>query len=380
MDNVLLVSILLIFLTALFSNVLRQRKRDRVLKDLQGFHTTMQLKSGKTVWGRMRIYSNGVELIYADPYQNGKGEMTTSYIFHQDELENVWVFYRYHHELSLMNQKRREREVRNTIHPGFLSRSKRISRNLLNAFQDAINEAFGVLLTRVKGRTSSSMLQSQDQYLKKVSASALSMVGNVFDPILERYINRRVIVVVEDAESKERDEYCGFLKEYSPSWVSLLDCRISRKQSLNIRDIERVVLQRDLDLEIMISEEDGNIVLDLQISYYGVHKMIIIAFEGDGYRHGINRKISRENFMAVHLDDLPKRLTSNISPELLPLEYKMIADERREDDAFDSNDSNEAYQDLLPDINLVFYTERIADVYIPRSIGVLRNGAEYIDE
>jgi small nuclear ribonucleoprotein (snRNP)-like protein len=379
MDQVLLVSILLIFLTALFSNVLRQRKKDRVLKDLQGFHVTMHLLNDKQVWGKMRVFSNGLELLYSDPHRNSNGEMTSSYILYQEEIEDIWLFYRYHSELSDENRIRRQLEVQNTIYPGFFSRFKRASRNFLNAFNDAINEALGVFLNRLKGAGASTLIASQDQYLKKVGASALGMVGSIFNPILERYINRRVVVVV--THDKRTDEYCGFLKEYSPNWISLLDCRVRRKHKLKIQDIERMSMQRDIDMEILISEDDGRIVLDVLISYFGAHTLKLIGIKGllksEGYYRKIGKVLGRKGSLSLRLGDLPAVYTQRISSKHLPLQFSMIAPERREGDM---PVENEVYQELLPELEMIFYTERIADVYIPRSIGTLRNGAESMDE
>lgn len=375
MDQVLLVSVLLIFVTALFSNVLRQRKRDRVLKDLREFHVTIEMKDGKQVWGRMQVFSNGMELAFTDPYRKSSGEYIKSYILHQDDFDDVRLFYRYHTELSAKNRQRRRREVEKTIHPSLFSRLRRSMRNFLNAFNDAINEALGVFLNRLKGHGGPQLLTTQDQYLKKVSASALGMVGNVFDPILERHINSRVVVVV--GEDDKEEEFCGFLKEYSPAWLSLLDCRIKRKYALRIRDVKRMSLQRDLDLELTISEEDGRIVLDFFLSYFGASPLKLIGIKGRlknaGYYRKLGRILLNNSRLSFRIDDLPEQYLASIDSAQLPLQLSMLGDER---EAAADEDDSAVYQTLLPDLELLLYRERVADVYIPRSLGVVRNAAE----
>lgn len=380
MDNVLLISILLIFLSALFSNVLRQRKKDRVLKEIQGFHVTMQLKEGKEVWGEMGIYSNGLELTYSDHHENTAGEVTTSYIMYQEEYDSIWAFYRYHNELSEENQNRRKAEVHSTIHPSMFSRAKRTTRNLVNAFQDAINEALGVFLTRIKGSSHAAMISNQDQYIKKAGASALGMVANVFNPILERYINRRVVIVLEK-EGKQQ-AFSGFLKEYSPHWISLLDCSIKRKHTININDIKRMSLQRDLDMNVKIMELNKQIKFSISLSYFGHHKLKLISLKEDShneppYYQKINHTLKHDGTHTLQLDNLPARFTENIKTEYLPLNFSMVAPERQQSD--EASTTNEVYQELLPKLKLAFYTERVADVYIPRSLGTLRHSGEYID-
>lgn len=373
MDNVLILSILLIFITALLSNVLKQRRKDRVLKEMQDFHITMLVDGDKQVWGKMQVYANGLELRYTNMHRNSAGELTSSYIMHQDDLDRIGLFYRIHNELSLKNQQRRDDEVQGTINPSIYSRGKRSIRNLVNAFNDAINEALGVFLTRMKGH--STALAQQDLYLKKVGTSALGLVGNVYDPILERFINKRVIIVLTTADEKQY--YSGFLKEYSPSWLSLLDCRIRQKDTLNITDIQRVRMQRNLDIEITLVEEYGKVVLDLTIQNFGIHALKIIDLYDSSnkaaYHREINQTLNHQDSLTLRLDNLPENKTHQINTDKLPMTFSMIAPERQTEAPLADT---EIYQEFLPDLTLVFYTERIADIYIPRSLGVLRNSAD----
>lgn len=373
MDNVLILSILLIFMTALLSNIMKQRKRDRVLKEMQDFHITMLVDGNKQVWGKMQVYSNGLELQYTNMHRNSAGELTSSYIMHQDDLDRIGLFYRFHNELSLENQERRKEEVEGTINPSIYSHSKRTIRNLVNAFNDAINEALGVFISRMKGH--SSAVAQQDTYLKKVGTSALGLVGNVYDPILERFINKRVVIVVQGAEDKQN--YSGFLKEYSPSWLSLLDCRVRQKDTINITDIHRVRMQRNIDIEITLLEKNGKIVLDVTIQNFGIHALKIIAIHDSSnkadYYKEINKTLKRQDSLSLRIDNLPEKETHQINADKLPMTFTMVAPERQTEQL---SQDTEIYQEFLPDLTLLFYTERVADIYIPRSLGVLRNSAD----
>lgn len=373
MDNVLLLSILLIFMTALLSNVMKQRRRDRVLKEMQDFHITMQVDGNKQVWGKMQVYSNGLELRYSNMHRNSAGLLTSSYIMHQEDLDRIGLFCRFHNELSPENQRRRENEVQGTINPSIVSRGKRTLRNLINAFNDAINEAFGVFISRLKGH--SPAIAQQDLYLKKVGTSALGLVGNVYDPILERFINKRVVVAVRGKH--EKHNFAGFLKEYSPSWLSLLDCRVKQKDTLNIADIKRVRLQRNIDIEITLRDEQGSVVLDVVIQNFGIHALKIIAIQGASkrfkYHQAVNQTLKRADSLSLRIDNLPADSRHSISMDKLPMTFCMIAPERQTEQPILDN---EIYREFLPDLDLVFYTERVADIYIPRSLGVLRNSAD----
>lgn len=382
MDTVLLISISLIFMTALFSNILQRRKRDRVLREMKGFHITMQFKDDNQVWGKARIYSNGLEFLYTDSYRNSYGDLTTSYIIQEAELSNVWAFFRYHNELSAENQVRRKKEVESTINPHFIQSVMRQLRNILNAFNDAINEALSVFLNRFKGSGVSS-LKNQSQYIKNVGSSALGLIdNNVFNPILERYIHRRVVLLIDSGDKKQ--SYCGFLKEYSPNWISLLDCQIRRKHSLKINDVERLRLQRDIDMEILITEEEGDIKIDLLINYYGRYQLKLIDIQGtskstkDKYYKRINQTINSKGSISMRIENLPETLTKAIDFEQLPLEFSMVAEERSGEAL--SPIENEVYRDLIPALKLNFYTIRIADIYAPRAITILRSSADYTSD
>lgn len=380
MDSVLLISISLIFITALFSNILKRRKRDRVLREMQGFHITMQLHGDDQVWGKTRIYANGLEFIYTDSHRNSYGDLTTSYIIQEDELAKVWAFFRYHNELSSNNQLRREKEVRQTINPHWLRRFFRHSRNIMNAFNDAINEALGVFLSRFKGSRMVAPLTDQNQYIKNIGSSALGLMSdNVFNPILERYIHKRVVMVIDSGGKKQ--SYCGFLKEYSPRWISLLDCQIRRKHSLKLNDVERLRLQRDIDIELLITDEEGDIKIDLLVSYYGQYQLKLIEIQDskqsskENYYQRINQTISPKGSLSMRIEGLPEKLVEHIDLEQLPLEFAMIAEERSGEAL--SPIENEVYRDLIPALKLNFYTIRIADIYAPRAITRLRSGADY---
>ncbi|MEE9492853.1 MAG: hypothetical protein V3W04_05685 [Gammaproteobacteria bacterium] len=70
MDNILILSIFLVFITALAGSFFQHRKRDRVLTEFQGYQIILQLQEDQKVWGRMDVFPNGLELHYARPYKN----------------------------------------------------------------------------------------------------------------------------------------------------------------------------------------------------------------------------------------------------------------------------------------------------------------------
>ena len=333
------------------------------------------MQNGKLVWGRLSIFTNGIELDFTDTHYGKDGMPSTSYILYSDDLDQIRVIYRYHSELSLKNQRKRAKEVKKTTNPSMYRRFYRLFRNFMNNFHDAINESMSIFLSRMKGgMPATSVLGSQDKYLKKIGTSALSMVGNAYDPILEHHINKRIIISVDTEKGSQN--YSGFLKEYSPSWLSVLDCHVKNTHSFTLSDIEHIEMQRDIDVTVFMSEGDeNNILIDVEVYYYGHKTMHLHHLEAENYHHEIGETLKRGQSISFCLNNLPKALLTDIDVKLLPIQFEMISSERL--DGAEPPEENDIYQSLLPDIDLFFEAERIVDVYIPRSLGRVRHSGEF---
>ena len=375
MDSIFLLTVGFIFLGALFSNVMKWRNKDRVLKDLQGFHSTIEMQGGKRIWGKTQIYTNGMELFFSRGASTSMGDPINSYIFYRDDIDKIRVIYRNHAELSKENQTLRKKEVEIVSSPDLIHVVRRKARIFFNMFNDAIGEAMSVFLSRMKGAGSSTVLSTQSDYLKKMGTTALSAAGNSYDPILERYINNRVVVSVKDEQRSQ--DFCGFLKEYSSAWLSILDCRVTQIDQIDLDDLARLSLQRDMDFSYYLYEEElGVFALDIVLEYFGADTLKLIKVIGGdddktvteqtkAYQHKINKSLKRGQSISFTLSNLPAESFEGFNVDLLPLEFEMISEERREDDVPEENE-----------IKLELESTHIADVYVPRTLAVLRHGAE----
>ena len=381
MDTILLLSIFLVFITALLGAFIKRRKRDRVLADLQGFHTTAKLKDGTLVWGRAEIFPNGIELIYSRPYLNKNGHNITSYILFKDAIDSIQTLYRYHTELTATNQAVRLKEVERVANPKPLRRFSRQLRNFLNTFRDAINESVGLFVSRMKGASASMLFQTQDEQLKKLSTSVLSATGSAYDPILERYIGRRVVVELQ-LNDDEIEEYCGVLEEYSPAWISILDCRVAEERKLPLSDAARLKLQRDLDFRGTLARKSKNsssIVLTMRVENHATEPVLLKRVESETYKHPLNVDVTGGESYEWTMKDLPESSIAEIDVAELPIDFALTCPERQK--AL-KGENQSIYTDklpVLPDLVLVFESERVVDVYIPRSLGTLRHANEFIE-
>src|SRR6267378_1773175 len=61
------VTLLFIFLTAVVTTVFTKWARDKCLKMFHHYHVTLERVRGQTSWGRLRVFSTGVEIVYDHP-------------------------------------------------------------------------------------------------------------------------------------------------------------------------------------------------------------------------------------------------------------------------------------------------------------------------
>ena len=388
MDSFLLFSILLVFLGAFFSSVLQQRRKDRVLKDLDGFQVIARLKK-KDVWGCFRSYPNAIELVFSRPYRNRRGKMLTSYIMFSEMMKTIEVIFRFHDELSPKNQQRRLKEVKRVAHPNIMHRVGRVTRNFLVAFQEAIGESVGILLVRAQKHMP---LKGEEKRLQKLGSGSVSFADNMaYEAVLENYIAHRVVVEMR-MDDNSIVEYEGYLKEYSSAWMSIVGCQLEEESRLPLRDANRLMLQRVIDFHLHLGFSDDNpqqIIFRLQLTNKGNKTISLCRIEDDnGYQHEIGRKLIPEESISIELTNLPEESLAEIDQGLLPLTLPLIAPERvvsdtratpKDDVASDTEDQGLQYP-ALPNVTLVYYSTRAVDIYVPRSRGLIRHGGEYVDE
>ena len=223
LNNVVGLSILVIFGAALLTAFLRSRATDRCLKDFHRFHVTLERKDGKHIWGTLRVYSSGLELIYREPRQDPSGHIEASYIVYGTQYaEIVRGLYRFHDELTPANQRRRRRSARRTYRPNVFRRLGRWTRNILNTLRDAVVQSMSVVVGQLKKtHPGSAILAGQGKPILGVGSEVIGVAGNAFDPILERYVGKRVVLQVQTAD--EVIEYPGILKDYTAKFLEVLN-------------------------------------------------------------------------------------------------------------------------------------------------------------
>ena len=245
-DSATAITILFIIFVAGLGAFIRKRSRDKCLRDFEHNTITLEDVSGKTVWGKLRVENTGLEFIYRDKQKDADGHEETSYILYKYEFPNIQTVVRFHDELSEENKTKREKELERTYHPKWPRRFKRRLLNVFRTVRDSVVEIFNLLISQAKKATpAGKVLSTQDKYVNQMKQELVGSVGASFEPLLERYIGRKV--VLEMFKGDKVLEYCGVLKDYTAEFIEIMDVNYAVKQGEPTR-IADLVVPRKLGL------------------------------------------------------------------------------------------------------------------------------------
>jgi small nuclear ribonucleoprotein (snRNP)-like protein len=239
-DSATAITILFIIFAAGVGAFVRKRSRDKCLRDFERNMVTLEQKSGKTIWGKLRVENTGLEFVYSEKHQDPDGHDETSYILYKYEYPDIEAVIRFHDELSEPHKKAREKELKLTYHPGFWRRLKRRILNVFRTVRDSVVEVVNLLISQAKKATpAGKVLSSQDKYVSQMKQELMASAGTSFEPLLERYIGHKV--VLEMIKGDKIFEYCGVLKEYTADFIEIMDVNYATKLGQPTRTSDLVV-------------------------------------------------------------------------------------------------------------------------------------------
>lgn len=226
-STIFYLTLLFIFLTAIITTLVTRYSRDKCLKFFHQYHVTLTRSRGQTVWGGAKVFASGLEVVYDHPFTDLRGHRKTSQLYYQSDLDNnILCLCRFHDELDPSQAKAREQQIRRTFNPGPLRRTIRRIRNLINALRDGFNAAFGAVVAQAsRANPTSAVLSTQANSVTQIGQTLLSKFGNAFEPLLEQYIGREVILDVADPINPNNAtiQFSGFLADYTQQWVALFN-------------------------------------------------------------------------------------------------------------------------------------------------------------
>jgi hypothetical protein len=244
-STIFYLTLLFIFLTAIITAVATKWARDKCLKFFQGYHVTLERNRGQTMWGRLKVFSAGIEVMYDHPYVDPRGRQKSSHMIYQPELEpQVLSIVRYHEDLSDEAKASRVAQVHKTFNPKFFRRLWRSFRNFVNTLRDAFNAAIGAAVTQFqRANPASAVLTTQGQAVTNIGQTLLGRFANAYEPLLEQYIGHPVILEVADPINPNNSvqEYPGYLADYTQQFIAVfnVDHKVAEQIAVSLPDVER---------------------------------------------------------------------------------------------------------------------------------------------
>ncbi len=224
LDNPFALALTVVFVVALVGAFVAARKRDRCLKTFRRHPVTLQEQAGRRIWGLLKVFSKGLELVYESPLERPS---KNSFLIYEAELGRILSIHRFVDRLDEKALRRRRRQTRRMADPPLGTRVARWARNIVNTFRDAIVSAMGMSLQQAAKTSPSPVLKAQGGQVGTVGTMLVGETANAYEPMIEQYIGRPVILeVVNPAdESKRILEYHGYLGEYSARFILLVNVR-----------------------------------------------------------------------------------------------------------------------------------------------------------
>lgn len=263
MDPSLIVTVGLIFLVTLAAGYVRSRLTDRCLRSFHGFHVTLQKTDGKRVWGRLDLSSGGMEFTF--PKRDGdESRLKTTSLLYAGEYKLIQAIFRYADRLTEPERRRREADIARSFHPGPLRRLLRRLRIFRDSATDSLRDVLALVVGRVQKMQDRFVAAEGADTLTKLGSSVLTEVSSTHDPLLERHVGHQV--VIEVVEGDEIHEHVGIFKEYSATFLHLLDVEYPCGWSLEIGpeetlESENVLVGREAEAVKVVNRGDRPVLL-----------------------------------------------------------------------------------------------------------------------
>jgi len=237
MPDTFLITLVFIALCTIIGAFVKGRSRDRCLMDFKNSPVTLELKDGKSIWGRFDVEHTGIELMYDSDYLDEKeGHYEKSYILYKNEFPNIELIVRYQDKLDEKEKTNREKTLKEYYKPKVGYRIKRKLKNFFSVVRDALVEVFNLFMGRIHTATpAGAVLSGQDKYVSQIQKQLIPGAGTSFEPLLEKYIGKKVVIKM--LRKEKSIEYSGILKDYTTDFIEILDVEYKQQDLVRRADI-----------------------------------------------------------------------------------------------------------------------------------------------
>ena len=258
LENPLGFTLAVVLVAAIIGAFVAARKLDRCLKRFRDYSVTIRRQDGGTLWGRIRIFSNGIELLYEQPALAGAKR---SVLLYEAELGRIAAIYRFLDRLAIGERARRDRQVRVLVHLRVSSRLWRGLANVFNTFRDALGQAFAATLQQVTRTVAPpAATAAAAAPISSLGTTLAGSISNAYEPMLEQHLARPVIVELVNPAAPEKPPaaYSGLLGLYSDKYILLIDVRQRFTEEAPLGGAET----RLIEGAVGVREDGGRLVVE----------------------------------------------------------------------------------------------------------------------
>jgi len=216
--------ILFLFAAALLGAAFKRRSRDHCLKRFEGAQVFARDAGSSYHKGTLRTYAQGLELLLDEPREEGLGNVS-SLVFHQAEVDKLQLIARPAPPEGSVEHTRWLKALGKIRRPGVFARMKRGVLSLFNMVRDAFGQAINALIGALSKDSSLSDVKTADKRLSEMSHTLTGVIPNSWEPVLEAYRGRRV--VVESGPPDARRKEWGILEDYSIKYLLVRQVELS---------------------------------------------------------------------------------------------------------------------------------------------------------
>ena len=208
--------VIFLFAAALLGAALKRRARDACLKTFQGDLVFLKRTDGLWRTGVLRSFASGLELLYDQPRKEASG-LVSSLVLHQAEVDKLTRIARPTPPEDTRAGADRRRILTRIRNPNFFDRARRASLNLYNMVRDAFGQSLNVIIGTLTKGSNLSDVKNADKKLSEMSRSLTGVIPNAWEPVLETYRGRHV--VVESGSTENPCKEWGILEDYSDKYL-----------------------------------------------------------------------------------------------------------------------------------------------------------------
>ncbi len=210
---------LLLFIAATVAAIATRRKRDRCLKYFNREPVMILMESGKWLWGRFIAFPKAMELVFEHPAADESGFKKASYVLYSPEVEGIRKILQPPPRSGTPEHDKWQREIKRIAKPSLLRRARRWCWNVFNTLRDAVSQSLGMIMGTLKNKTPMGRVSGADKRAGEIGNTLLGTVPNAYEPVLEKYLSKQVIV--EMLDDGKVVEFAGLLQEYSGKYLLL---------------------------------------------------------------------------------------------------------------------------------------------------------------